>query len=622
MESQTFTTLQPVSFENYDNFDNSECHSNQSQLLCNYFLGSATQSSPTNDCNSVTDILQSLDDLLSQPKDTFISKLLKVTNENTDVLEILRIELFKSAKIVTDFPYERSSLKRRLERRTKDGDSLSVKLARDCYVLKIASTGSFVNELNDVLTNKSTKTNTVNENSNLNDFPNVANLNINENISRIDRDLITLRGEYIQDSEFLNKAVTTISENNTKLNNVTTKHTSRLQNLQNQMNIIRDGKILKNHSLLEERLNAVENSLAEKSNLTSDVTQLSQLVSDLANSLADLKQGQQQHVKDITQMKASIKDLRQDVRNDSLRINTITDRRMTGVCALKAKVELINEKLKDNDPAYEHLETLVASCSKSVSDLRKKVNNVEKNLKSRDEKTFADVIKANLREQNIDCECVRQTPEVLSTNSVNSNTKQSTENLVHVPISQGPLRAPVHSASLLHVENSYSASNADRKTLNSNDMPQSKQVKTILNKSKTETTGQLQKDPILHKIPVHVANDANMVSIRENPYFQGSRKNRVDRYFVSGISLESTEHGMKSFLEENGIRYTFLRFFNSRYGSSFSAQLNVVCNDSSIVLDRAFWPTGIRVRRWIPKSRFNVKHENVKVDQYGNSDGD
>ncbi|CAC5390407.1 unnamed protein product [Mytilus coruscus] len=52
---------------------------------------------------------------------------------------------------------------------------------------------------------------------------------------------------------------------------------------------------------------------------------------------------------------------------------------------------------------------------------------------------------------------------------------------------------------------------------------------------------------------------------------------------------------MRSFLEENGIRYTFLRFFNSRYGSSFSAQLNVVCNDSRIVLDRAFWPTGIRI---------------------------
>ncbi|CAC5401320.1 GXYLT [Mytilus coruscus] len=131
---------------------------------------------------------------------------------------------------------------------------------------------------------------------------------------------------------------------------------------------------------VEERLNAVENRSVEKSNLTSDLTELSQVVSDLANSLAHLKQVQQQHVKDITLLKASsIKDLRQDVRNDSLSINTITDQRLTSVCALKAKVELINEKLKDNDPAYEHLETLVSSCSKSVSDLRKKVVNVEKN---------------------------------------------------------------------------------------------------------------------------------------------------------------------------------------------------------------------------------------------------
>ncbi|CAG2202184.1 unnamed protein product [Mytilus edulis] len=373
---------------------------------------------------------------------------------------------YHSAKTVIDFPYERSNLKRRLELRTKDGDSLSVKLARDCYVLKIASTGSFVNELNDVLTNKSTKTNTVNENSNLNDFPNVANLNINENISRIDRDLITLKGEYIQDSEFLNKAVTTISENNTKLNNVTTKHTSRLQNLQNQMNIIRDGKILKNHSLLEERLNAVENRLSEKSNLTSDVTQLSQLVSDLANFLADLKQGQQQHVKDITQMKASIKDLRQDVRNDSLRINTITDRRMTGVCALKAKVELINEKLKDNDPAYEHLETLVASCSKSVSDLKKKT------------------------------------------------------------------------------------SNANRKTLNSNDMPQSEQVETILNKSKTEMTGKLQNDPILQKIPAHVANDANMIDSKYKIYAKS-----VDELLPTTQKCSNYRKGVALLVSSNINRY-------------------------------------------------------------------
>ncbi|CAC5380128.1 unnamed protein product [Mytilus coruscus] len=107
-------------------------------------------------------------------------------------------------------------------------------------------------------------------------------------------------------------------------------------------------------------------------------------------------------------------------------------------------------------------------------------------------------------------------------------------------MSQGPLRAPVHTLSnnsqrLLHVENGCSNSNANRKTSNSNDMLQSEQVKTTLNKGKNELTEKLQEDLIHQKISVHVANvanDANMVSIRENPNFYGSRKNRIDRYII------------------------------------------------------------------------------------------
>lgn len=66
------------------------------------------------------------------------------------------------------------------------------------------------------------KTNTVNENS-FSDFPNVANLNINENISCIDLHKNNLTGEYIRTKyqrTFLNKAVTSISKDKTKLNDV------------------------------------------------------------------------------------------------------------------------------------------------------------------------------------------------------------------------------------------------------------------------------------------------------------------------------------------------------------------------------------------------------------------
>ncbi|CAC5401319.1 unnamed protein product [Mytilus coruscus] len=75
-------------------------------------------------------------------------------------------------------------------------------------------------------------------------------------------------------------------------------------------------------------------------------------------------------------------------------------------------------------------------------------------------------------------------------------------------MSQGPLRVPVHTTSnnskrLLHIENGCSASNANCKTSNTNDMLQSEQANRILNKSNN---------------------------------FHGSRQNRVDRYFGLNLS--------------------------------------------------------------------------------------
>jgi hypothetical protein len=66
---------------------------------------------------------------------------------NTTYLDLIRMELLKLAKQLCDFPYPKSTLKRRLERRSKDGDCLSVKLARDCYCLKLASNRVYSSDL-------------------------------------------------------------------------------------------------------------------------------------------------------------------------------------------------------------------------------------------------------------------------------------------------------------------------------------------------------------------------------------------------------------------------------------------------------------------------------------------
>ena len=191
---ETFTTLQPVPFESFEN-----CVSNNNQTqdnLVQYFLGeSKTLSVPGT--SSIQTTIQLLSTLVSHPKDVFVSKLLEHTHENTDELELMRMELLKLCKQLPDFPYPSCSLKRRLEKRSNGCDSLSIKLAKDCHTLMIASSGNYSNDLSDVLSAKSARICTSSESDNIR-IP-IQNVVLYESISRIDREVITLRCEYVQD---------------------------------------------------------------------------------------------------------------------------------------------------------------------------------------------------------------------------------------------------------------------------------------------------------------------------------------------------------------------------------------------------------------------------------------
>lgn len=616
--SPTYTTLQSVPFDNYNSINALSDNVGPTQELLHYFLGSASQMSQNNELGSVSAILQTLDELVAQPKDTFVSKLLDITNGNTEILEILRLELLKSAKTLHDFPYERSSLKRRLERRSKEGDTLSVKLARDCFVLKLASNGSYLNELNDVLTCKSAKPSTSTETAN--PIPNVCNITVQENVCRIDRDLITLRGEYVQEKERTSKAIATVNESNTKLNDMTVKHSKRLQNLQDQVNIIRDGKIQKNQSLLEARIEALEKRIIDSDELKKEVSCLSETVTVLSKSVTDMKTTQEKQVSAITHVRNSIKQLTQDAKNESVRVNNISDERASGVSSLRAKMDLVNDKLKDNETVYENLESLVASCAKSVSDFRKRINNIQKNEKTREERTFADVtkMKPNCDESNSPSisnkDCLRSEK---ANNESQHHAKITSETILTQTEYQCQDRSkPIETLITKRNKTSFGNSDAfysERSQMETNDI-NSTRIEMKPTKSRPDES------PATNRIPVHMTNDANMVSIRENAEFHGISRKRVDRYFVSGIRKDSTEEGMRSYLEDNKVRVTFVRFFDSyrQNVSSYSAQLNVRHEDSHILFSHKFWPDGMRIRRWIPKSKFYNRERYSGYDQNGN----
>jgi hypothetical protein len=110
-------------------------------------------------------------------------------------------------------------------------------------------------------------------------------------------------------------------------------------------------------------------------------------------------------------------------------------------------------------------------------------------------------------------------------------------------------------------------------------------------------------------IPIIFNQDANMVSNSVNG-FHGYKKNRVERFFVSGIRKSLTEAGMREYLQVRNVHPTFIKFFSNPNFSTMSAQMNVPSNECKHLINRSFWPWGIRIRKWISRNSFYPRKDN------------
>ncbi len=82
-------------------------------------------------------------------------------------------------------------------------------------------------------------------------------------------------------------------------------------------------------------------------------------------------------------------------------------------------------------------------------------------------------------------------------------------------------------------------------------------------------------------------------------------RNRTERYYVGYIDPGSSEAGIRQFLQDQDIQVTHMHLMKSRRDSTLSAQVNVVASDhSGMLLDRHFWPQGIRCRLWKSASQW------------------
>ena len=116
-----------------------------------------------------------------------------------------------------------------------------------------------------------------------------------------------------------------------------------------------------------------------------------------------------------------------------------------------------------------------------------------------------------------------------------------------------------------------------------------KKKKKIVSRFRRQNTQPVPSDgPYLHGSNVSVWAPLSTQSV-----FRGVSKHKVARYYVGGIDKRSTEAGLRDFLTKNGVKLTFVRFFNRENRNTASAQINVILEHRDIVEREEFWPYSI-----------------------------
>ena len=243
---------------------------NESQYLAKYFLGDVNdlyQVSIPDPGKIITDRIDS--ECNGLPKESFISSLLDLCKNDTETIEQLRLFYFKTAKSRNDFPYETSSLKRRIHPKTKHGESLLNKLGRDCYVLRLASQGEYCDELKDALSSRSANRNLSCVENEVNDANSLSHpyfdSSSRDKLIQLESIVHELKSSNSQMVNSLSKKLEDLHTENKKLASELNKQKDRNINIQNQMNSIRNKNIALSDNLktMEHNVNVMNAKVSE-----------------------------------------------------------------------------------------------------------------------------------------------------------------------------------------------------------------------------------------------------------------------------------------------------------------------------------------------------------------------
>ncbi|CAG2228273.1 unnamed protein product [Mytilus edulis] len=523
-------------------------------------------------------------ELGSLPRDTFIQELIQNCKSSNKDIETVRHELFDVVKRQQNFPYPNAILKKRLCPRKLTGDSVESKLGNDCYALYLASVGEFGDDLKNALSVKSSSSSnrTLSCTDEISGSQNDAtvNLAVKDTLVRLENDMILLKSEYARDSEMFNRSIEELKKENKQLKDRDFKYSDRFKNLQNQINVIKtctetfqtDMKTIK----VQLQQNCEQNS---KTN-----SDLKSLVSQFLES-----------VKTVTEMKSDIAKIHEHITKHTVNMKSI------------------DKTLKDLDAQVELACQTYSSLSVSVSDVRKRLVNAEKELKTvnKNQKTYSEIVKKVTPltlVENKQTNKVNETRKINDVNNGNEVNKDNTENKVNEHFCKSTAR---------YVSSQGMNSNDTSCKLNSK--PKSTQLDELSNRDSVTTAEIHNTFHDAESAKDHIKNSEDNGNQNILVHFPRSvcnpvhnftglihvERKRVARFYVGGIDKTvSSEQGMRYFLQQSGIRVTFLRYFDKQSFKTASAQLNIDARDEHIIHDSSFWPKGIFTRDWKPWASF------------------
>lgn len=596
-----FTELQPSPLMNHDNDDlNVDTYYNHTSFYLSQngpltstpgiAIGNDGDVSQRNDLHAIVYELSHL------PRDSFVPQLIHKCDMLNINIEKLRDDLFKLAQSQPNFPYPQATLKKRLNPRTKKGDTVITKLGIDCHVLYLASTGEYSDELKHTLKHHNLSIrNDCCDDSTVQKNNDKANIMLIESITRIESELNLLKGEYTQEVEFLNKALGDVQKENRILKENNEKQSEKSENLQIQLTMMRSklDKYEQSQENLEKMKEAIIANVQEITDLKVNMKIIEDNANEALRSLGELKTEISKTQESVKKINWDVRDLDKRLKSESERLNRISDTKAAGVSNLKAKCDIMNNKVKELEETVNEMENVKGSMYTSLSDLRKRLNGYDRDIKAlnKDYKSYAETLKSrdltsplkeiNAQQQNPKSPKDVQVPQ---TNEEQNGCNETTPFVIEL----------------------NDTLNVSRPT-NRNDKSANHDKNNLTNTNDNEAT-------VESGLPIDVHFPTSVCQRQRCDNFEGykrTEKPRVARFYVAGINKKiSSEAGMRKFLENNNVRVTHLRYFDKRTKRTASAQLNIDAKDEDRLRDPNFWPEGIFVREWLPwKAFINEQHD-------------